>query len=119
MTHPIFDNTNFVNADIQEREVELADGKTHTLKFKRLPGVEYYAFATAQRSEDDDLRIKAIARLVSVSLVDDEGNRVLTVEQAAQLKGDVLNNLLAAANEVNQEKQGNGSTPEVTDTSGT
>ena len=81
--NPILDQSNFVRADIQEREVELADGKKHKLKFKRLPGVEYYAFATAQRSGDDDLRIKAIARLVSVSLVDDEGNRVLTVEQAA------------------------------------
>ena len=117
--NPILDKSNFVSADIQEREVELADGKKHKLKFKRLPGVEYYAFAIAQRSEDDDLRIKAIARLISVSLVDDDGNRVLTVEQAADLKDVVLNNLLDAANDVNRESRGKDSKPEVTTTSGT
>lgn len=98
----------------------LADGKKHLLRFKRLPGVEYYAFSIAQRSADDDQRVRAIARLVSVSLVDDDGNRVLTVEQAASLKDDVLNALLNAANDVNREtSEKKPLRPEATDTSGT
>ncbi len=118
--NPILDPSNFVSPDVHEREVVLADGKKHLLKFRRLSGVEYYAFSMAQRSEDDEQRVRAIARLVSVSLVDDEGNRVLSVEQAAALKDDVLNALLSAANDVNKEStEKNDSTPEVTGTSGT
>lgn len=119
MTHPILNETNFVDANVQERDVTLADGKKHRLRFKRLPGVEYYAFSIAQRSADDDQRIRAIARLVSVSLVDDAGERVLTVEQAAALKDEVLNALLAAANDVNRGDEKKTSEPEATDTSGT
>src|SRR5690606_28961706 len=101
--NPVLDQSNFVSAEIEEREVLLADGKKHLLKFKKLSGVEYYAFLIAQRSGDDDQRVRAIARLVSVSLVDDEGNRVLTAEQAAELKDEVLIGLMNAANDVNQE----------------
>lgn len=119
MTHPILNQSNYVDANIQERDVTLADGKKHKLLFKRLPGVEYYAFSIAQRSADDDQRIRAIARLVSVSLVDEAGERVLSVEQAAALKDDVLNSLLAAANSVNQGDEKKTSEPEATDTSGT
>ncbi|MFC3340012.1 hypothetical protein [Paracandidimonas soli] len=117
---PILDEANFVSEDIHEREVELGDGKKHLLRFKRLPGVEYYAFVTAQQSRDDDTRARAVARLVSVSLVDAVGDRVLSVERAAALKDSVLNRLLATINKINQGGDGKkSSTPEVTDTSGT
>lgn len=118
--NPLLDESNFVPGDIQEREVVLGDGKKHLLKFKRVTGVEQYSFAMTQRMGDDESKVRSIARLISACVVDGEGKPALTVEQAMGLKEEVLNNLLAAAYEVNRSVAGKkASKPEAKDTSGT
>ena len=118
--NPLLDSSNFVDQDIIEKDVELGDGEMHSLKFKRLSGVEYYAYAQTQHHGDEDQKVKGIARLVSVSLVDDDGNRLLSIEQAMRLKDTVLNNLLAAANQVNRvDSEKKALKPEANVTSGT
>ena len=91
----------FVATDIQQREVELPDGTKHILNFKELPAIEFRKFQIAEASEDEDVRISSIAKLIASSLVEPDGKLSLTLKEALQLKGQPANAILAAILDVN------------------
>lgn len=80
----------FISDTVHERTVELGDGAKHQMHFRELPNPVLLRFTFAERSDDDDVRAGARARLVSASLCDEKGNPVLPFEQAIRLKPKVL-----------------------------
>ncbi|GAB2913698.1 hypothetical protein [Paralcaligenes ginsengisoli] len=104
----MLDDSLFVSATVHEREVDLPDGKKHTLYFKELPAVEFRKFGLAEKSEDEVRQSEAIFRLVAASLCEPDGAPALTFEKALTLKGPVLNALTKIILEINGSgKQGN------------
>lgn len=91
----------FAATDIQQREVELADGSKHILHFKELPAIEFRKFQMSEASTDDDVRISSIAKLIAASLVDADGKPAVTLKEALQLKGQPANAILSAILDVN------------------
>lgn len=93
----MLDKSFFVSTEIQPREVELPDGKTHTLYFKELPAVEFNRYFNSIKSTDEDVSLLASAKLVVAGLCEADGSPALTLEQAALLKpgplGVILDNL--------------------------
>lgn len=82
----MLDASNFISADVHTREVVLADGKPHRLHFREVPGGIYERALAALRSKNPDDRDAAIPSLIAASLCTEEGEPVLTTEQAAKLK---------------------------------
>ena len=91
----------FAASEIQKREVELADGTKHTLHFKELSAVEFCKFQLAETSEDEDIRITSIAKLIAASLVEENGKPAITVKEALMLKGQPANAIMSAILDVN------------------
>jgi hypothetical protein len=98
----------FVSTEIHQKEVELADGEKHTLYFKELPHVEVRKFQLMESSEDQDVRVLSIAKMIAASLCEADGKPAVTVEQAAQLRASVASKLLMAITDVNAAAQKKG-----------
>ena len=107
----------FVSSSVHERPVTLADGSVHTLYFREVPAGEYRRFALAENSEDEDVRIGALAKLICASMCEADGTPAITFDQALQLKPSVATALLEAVLEVNGS--GKDSVPEPSNGSGT
>jgi hypothetical protein len=102
----MLDKSFFVSTELQEREVELADGSKHVLYFKELPAIEFRRFALAEQSENENVKATSIAKLIAASLCDADGKLAITFEQALNLKASAMNSIFEAMLEVNGQKKG-------------
>ncbi|WMD23035.1 hypothetical protein RAS12_11875 [Achromobacter seleniivolatilans] len=91
----------FVSDEVVAREVELGDGKKHTLNFKAISHVEFNKWVAALTSPDEDVRDRAHSRLVVASMVTPEGKPALSLDQANRIKPKVLRKLSDVIAEVN------------------
>lgn len=91
----------FVSDEVVAREVELGDGKTHTLYFKAISHVEFNKWVAALTSPDEDVRDRAHSRLVVASVVTAKGKPALSLEQANRIKPKVLRKLSDVIAEIN------------------
>lgn len=110
----------FVSGKPQAREVTLQDGSTHSLYFAELGDEAWQRYFRAMLS--NDAGTVALARIVLVQrgFVDVDGVSVLTLEQTAQLKTFVINELYKALFSVNNpEPVKNDSAPGAQIGSGT
>lgn len=82
-----------VSSEVHERTVELADGSKHVLHFRELPVSVYRKFQIAEGSADDDVRAGSMARLISASLCEPDGNQSMSYDQALKLKPGPCNAL--------------------------
>lgn len=102
----------FVTDEVHERKVELSDGKTHKLYFKELSAVDFRRLTEAQQSKDPDVRAKAVAAIISASVVEPDGRQAMTVERAAKLKpipaGAIFRKILELNGAVNSAVEGSG-----------
>jgi len=97
----MLDKSLFVSTAVQEREIELPDGKKLVLHFKELTATDISRYVNALNSKDEDVSVMANAKLIAQSLCDAEGNPAVTVEQAAQLKPGAIGAILDAVRDVN------------------
>jgi hypothetical protein len=102
----MLDKSFFVSTELQEREVELADGSKHVLYFKELPAIEFRRFALAEQSDNENVRATSVAKLISASLCSADGKVAITFEQALNLKASAMNTIFEAMLEVNGQKKG-------------
>lgn len=91
----------FVSDKVIAKEVTLSDGTIHTLYFKELPAIEFRKFYLAEQSSDEDVQATSIAKLITASLVDENGKPAITLKQALQLKGTAMTAISNAIMEVN------------------
>ena len=91
----MIDQSFFVSSTAQKRTVELPDGKKHDLFFKEIPAVEFRRFSLAEQSGDENVRIGSIAKLICVSLCNEDGSPAVTFEQAMMLKAGAMNAIFA------------------------
>lgn len=91
----MIDASFFVSSAAQKRAVELPDGQTHELFFKEIPAVEFRRFSLAEQSEDENVRVGSIAKLICVSLCNEDGSPAITFEQAMMLKAGAMNAIFA------------------------
>ena len=97
----MLDKSFFVSTEVKEREITLQDGSKHILFFKELPAIEFNRYWNTVNSKDENERLYGIAKLIAAGLCNSDGTSALTVEQAAQLKPDPLNSIMAALQDVN------------------
>jgi hypothetical protein len=97
----MIDASFFVSAEVHAREVELGDGKKHTLWFKQLPAIEFRRFSLAENSDDEEVRIRSIATLICASLCNEYGSPAITVAQAMMLTAPAMNAIVDQAMDVN------------------
>lgn len=91
----MIDQSFFVSSTAQKRTVELPDGKKHDLFFKEIPAVEFRRFSLAEQSGDENVRVGSIAKLICVSLCNEDGSPAITFEQAMMLKANAMNAIFA------------------------
>lgn len=91
----MIDQSFFVSSTVQKRTVELPDGKKHDLFFKEIPAVEFRRFSLAEQSDDENVRIGSIGKLICVSLCNEDGSPAITFEQAMMLKANAMNAIFA------------------------
>lgn len=96
----MLDQRFFATTQVHARTVTLPDGTAAELHFRELPSVELRRQHLAETSDDQATREAAVARLISVGLCDAEGQPVITVEQAANLKPTVSAQMLSHILEV-------------------
>lgn len=85
------DKAFFVAVEVQARKVTLPDGTEHELHFKELPATEFRRFGLAENSDDENVRIGSIAKLICASLCEADGKPALTYDQALQLNASATN----------------------------
>lgn len=88
--------------DIIEHPVKLADSKEHVMYFKPMTAIDWKKHLEAENSKDPLVRRESSARLISRYLVEPDGRRSLTPQQAARLKPAVSGAIFLAILEVNE-----------------
>lgn len=88
--------------DIIEHPVKLADGREHTMYFKPMTAIDWKRHLEAENSKDPQVRRASAVRLISRCLVEPDGRRSLTPQQAARLKPAVSGAIFMAILEVNE-----------------
>lgn len=112
-------STCFISNSVHERKVKLGDDQEHTLHFRELTNTDFRKLVFAERSEDEDVRAAAEARMISMSLCDQDGKPALTLDDAVRLKPAISRALADAVLDVNGPPKGNALPPEVSNGSGT
>jgi hypothetical protein len=104
------DKSLFISDEVQSREIELPDGKKHTLHFKQLPAADFRRFFFASQSADEDAQAGAMAKLICASLCTPEGKPAVTLKEALKLKPAAEKAISEAVLDVNGmgKKEGNG-----------
>jgi hypothetical protein len=97
----MLDKSFFVSTEIHRKEVEMGDGTKHTLFFKELPYVEFRKFQLMESSDDPDVKVMSIAKMISASLCEENGEPAITLEQAVNLKPNVATKIFLAITDVN------------------
>lgn len=95
------DQSLFVSSEIHKREVKLPDGSVHTLHFKELPAVEFRKFQISETSESEDVRASSMAKLITASLVEEDGKPAITMKDALRLNSKAANAIIAVVLEIN------------------
>lgn len=85
-----------------ERDVTFSDGTVEKCYFKQASGAVWRRWNESERSEDQDVRIHAMQRLIAASLCDADGTLVLTEEEAIQLTVTGINDLFPHVVEVSR-----------------
>lgn len=109
----------FVSETVFERKVTLGDDEGHVLYFRELPHTEFRRFFDAERSEDEDIRAQAAAKLIAASLCDADGKPALTFKDAIRLKPTVAGAISEAILDINGLKKGKALPPDQMNGSGT
>ena len=97
----MIDSSFFVSTEVQSKFVELPNGQKHELFFKEIPAIEFRRFSLAEQSEDENVRIGSIAKLICASLCNADGTPAITFEQAMTLKAAAMNAIFAEVLSVN------------------
>lgn len=92
----------FVSDSIIEHPVKLGDGKERTMYFKPLSAIEWKQHMEAENSKDAKVRKEASARLIAKCVVEPDGRRAMTPQQAARLKPAVSGAFFMAILEINE-----------------
>jgi hypothetical protein len=92
----------FVSDEIHKHPIKLPDGSSHDFNFRELPSIDFRRIIQIEASKDAEERASAWALAISLSIVDDAGERVLTMEQAAKLKPSVSVAMWAVITELNK-----------------
>ena len=92
----------FVSDSIIEHPVKLGDGKERTMYFKPLSAIEWKQHMEAENSKDPKVRREAAARLIAKCVVEPDGRRAMTPQQAARLKPAVSGAFFMAILEINE-----------------
>ena len=100
------DESLFASAELHEREVEVAPGKSIKLHFRELPAVEFFRYHSIATSGDEDANAGAAARLIAAGVCNPDGSAAMTVEKALTLKSAPLNAIFRALLEVNNADAG-------------
>lgn len=87
----------FINQTLVERQVELADGKEHTLHFKEVGSIEFAAISFKLASQEITVRVQGMADLIVASLCNPDGSPVFTLDEIPMFKQRVLTSLFNAA----------------------
>lgn len=91
----------FISDDLQEREVELADGTKHTLHFKQLENTVFKRYSVWVGSDNENVVAGAEAKLIAASVFTPDNKPAMTEKQAARLKPQVMKKIVAIILEVN------------------
>lgn len=91
----------FASDAVVEKEITLGDGSKRTLYFKELNAIEFKQHIAAEQSKVPKVREQSAARLIAKSVVEPDGRRALTAQQAGRLKPAVSAALFLAIMEVN------------------
>lgn len=92
----------FVSDSIIEHPVKLGDGKERTMYFKPLSAIEWKQHMEAENSKDPKVRKESAARLIAKCVVEPDGRRAMTPQQAARLKPSVSGAFFMAILEINE-----------------
>lgn len=103
----------FVSDGTQKRPIKLPDGSSHEFNFRELPSTDFRRIIQIEASRDPEERASAWALAISLSIVDEEGSRVLTMERAAKLKPSVSVAMWAVITEINKFSGKAPSSPEA------
>lgn len=109
----------FVSDDIHERKVKLGDEEEHVLYFRELSHTDFRKFFDDEKSQDENVRAAAVARMISMSLCEPDGKPAMTAKDAIRLKPAIANAIADNILDVNGMKKGNALPPEATNGSGT
>lgn len=90
------------SGEIIEHPVKLGDGKEHVMYFKPMTALDWKKHLEAEKSDDATVRQESTVRLISRYLVEPDGRRSLTPQQAARLKPAVSGAIFMAILEVNE-----------------
>lgn len=101
----MLDRKFFVSPEVVGKDIQLKDGSTHQLYFRRVSSYDYQRFLNCLRSPAIDDRGMAYHVLVAASLCDADGKVALTLEKAKELEEGVLERLFAAALELNKRQE--------------
>lgn len=104
----MLDSSFFASDEVRSRDVEMPDGKKHTMWFKELPQVKFTRYQEAVRSDNEEVRANAVSHLIAMSLCEPDGlpcrkpdGDQFTAEDAARLKPQVANAIVGAILDVN------------------
>ena len=86
----------FISPEIHAREIELPDGKKHTLYFRELSAAEWSRYSRESKSKDVAISDNAIPRIIAAGLCTESGETVMDPARAATLKGPVMNRMFDA-----------------------
>lgn len=90
----MFDKSKVLASDKPvERLVKFDDGTEEAVHFRHLPASEFNQWREAERSDDPARRKFALQMLIAASLCDDDGNTVLSAEEAKRLSMQGVNAL--------------------------
>lgn len=75
----------FVSDKVVKKEVELPDGSKHDLFFKELSHVDFRKYIIAEQADDDNVKAESTARLIALSLCNEDGSSAIDFKKALKL----------------------------------
>lgn len=91
----------FVSDKVVKKEVELPDGSKHELYFRELSHVDFRKYIMAEQSDNDDEKAQSTAKLIALSLCDENGKPALDLKQALKLNISATTAIANAIMQVN------------------
>lgn len=91
----------FVSDKVIAKEVELPDGTKHTLYFKQLSAVDFRKYIMAEQSNDEKVKAESTAKLICMSMCNEDGTQALPFAQALKLNVAATTAIVSAVLEVN------------------
>lgn len=105
----ILDNKDlFASTELHHKEILLPNGTKEKFWFREVGASEFRKYVLVENNGTYDEQSINVAELIANSLVDSEGNKVLTTEQAAMLKPAVAVGFFNVILEINVVKRPEG-----------